>query len=92
MNCLECNKEFVPISRVHKFCSQRCRLRFNARKRWLIMRNDPDYKSKIRENSKRWYQKNKTKHNLRMRDYMREYYRKKYSKRAREVESEKKDK
>lgn len=61
MKCLRCNNEFVQTRITHKFCSRNCRLRYNSRLDWLKKRDDPNYKDKKKENSKKWYLLNKKK-------------------------------
>ena len=83
MICKGCQKEFEPHDKRQKFCSDSCRNRFNMKKRWLRLKDDPDFKEESKRRFNEWYLKNKKRHNLRMRGYMREYYRKNYSKAAR---------
>lgn len=89
MKCLRCDNEFEPKSKIHKFCSMTCRLRYNAKKDWLKKKDDTNYRNMKKANSKQWYLRNKKRHNARMKLYMREYYRTHYSKEARNGNQEK---
>ena len=79
--CKECKRPFLEshgqggFKKI--FCSPLCKSRFNSRERYERVKNDPIEKQKKQTYYKVWYQKNKEKHNSKMRDYMRNYLKKK---------------
>lgn len=77
MNCKECDKIFSDSNGqggfVKTFCSPLHKSRFNSRVRYNELKDDPVEKTKMSVRYKKWYQKNKVSHNLKMREYMKTY-------------------
>ena len=77
MKCKECPNDFEPSNGQGGFekifCSALCKSRFNSRVRYNNKKDDPAEKSKKSEYYKKWYEKNKESHNLKMKMYMRTY-------------------
>ena len=65
IKCLRCGKEFEPkgIGKYNekKFCKEICRNRYNACKKYKILRDIPEYREKRRKQFKEWYKLNKDK-------------------------------
>ena len=74
--CLRCKKEFkenrIGTSTERKFCSTVCRNRYNAKKRYDRLKDDPEYKRKKYKYWKDvWYKKNREHFNDLMREPVR---------------------
>lgn len=87
--CKTCKKEFTSIRSDKKFCSGRCRARYNTRLNYLAVGQTKKYKKIAKKRFAAWLIKNKKKHNEAMKNYIkrvsktpeyrakqREYYRK----------------
>lgn len=70
--CLNCSVEFEPYNtgklNEKKFCSETCRVRFNAVKSYYKHKDEPDYKLKKRNYFREWIKKNKEKYNASVRE------------------------
>jgi hypothetical protein len=71
MTCLHCNKEFEKSENNYspneqKFCRTKCRSRYNSKKRYNRLKNDPDFNEKKKIIFRNWYQRNKEKHKERV--------------------------
>ena len=51
-----------------KFCSPECRTRYNARKHYKIVKNNPEYKKMRKKYFKKWLNKNRERFNDLCRD------------------------
>ncbi len=75
MDCLLCGKDTNQKTiRVKNYCNILCRAKYNMRKRYLIIKDDPEYKNLAKIRSMNWYQRNKERHQKYMREYMRKIY------------------
>jgi L-lactate utilization protein LutC len=79
----KCNKTFIPPRR--KFCSEVCRTRYNALKRYNKLKDSEEYKRKMKEYNARYYETHKEELKAKMKIYSAEYLRKK---RAEKVKQE----
>ena len=68
--CPRCNKEFMKTRERQKFCSSKCKCRFNSDVRHNKLKDNPEYKLKTKNQFLRWVSKNREKHLLYMRNYM----------------------
>lgn len=71
MICDFCNNEFEKSlknfsTNVQRFCNPKCRSGYNARKRYLKLKDDKDFQEKKRIIFRNWYQRNKEKHKERV--------------------------
>ncbi len=75
MLCLECSKEVISKTiRIKKYCDGICRSKYNMKIRYLRLKDTPEYKLKIKENCKKWYNNNKERHKATMKAYMQKVY------------------
>jgi hypothetical protein len=70
--CLNCQKNFEVNRKDKKFCSQKCRTRYNASKRYNALKNNPNFKRKARDTWNKWIKTHKKEFNEKMRIYMKE--------------------
>lgn len=59
--CLKCGE--VLNSSHRKFCNDVCRTRYHSIKRYLRLKDSPEYKKYRREYFKKWRLRNREKHN-----------------------------
>lgn len=78
MECVQCGDSFLEKER-KRFCSKKCRTRFNSAKRYNRLKDNVDFKEERKKVMREWYKENKVRHNIKMRIYMRKYYRDNYS-------------
>jgi hypothetical protein len=73
--CIECG-EVIPSDSsrfsVRKFCSKKCNRKHFSLKRYHKIKNSGEYKKHRKEYYKKWVEKNRTKFNDYMRNYMRD--------------------
>lgn len=85
--CEKCKNTFVINSEETRFCSKTCRLRYIALERYNRLKNNEEYKNKVKEKNKKYYQANKEKLKPIMREYGKAYYYKKREKKEDENET-----
>lgn len=56
--CKKCSKLFKPHRKDAKFCSFKCRTRWHANKRYLKVKDNPEYKEYAKKKAKEWIQNN----------------------------------
>ena len=57
--CRHCGREFKSEYEVSVYCDRVCRSRSQSAKRYEKMKDDPEYKRKSYENTKRWINANR---------------------------------
>lgn len=79
--CKRCGKKFklvgVGTKREKKFCSKLCQTRYGAYKRWLKLKDTPEYKKMQKINFNKWLKKNRKHFNDLMREPNKLYHRRK---------------
>ena len=82
INCANprCKNTFIAATSRHRFCSEPCRLRNNSLVRYNQVKDNQEYKDKVHQKNKRYYEENKEKLRAQMKAYGKEYYKKKKEK------------
>jgi len=57
--CKGCYKLFITSNKRKMFCEKVCRYRFNAKKTYLRIKDDPKYKEDMRKRVKAWIENNR---------------------------------
>jgi len=72
--CKYCGEAIVDTRRVNKpvkiYCSESCGKRYNAKKNYKKLRNNPEFKARAYKRLKKWIKNNKEKNRTYMRNYM----------------------
>lgn len=66
INCLKCGsltQKFGLNKARKKFCSEKCRTRYNAYKLYLKLKDNPEYKEKAKQRFDKWLKKNRKHYN-----------------------------